>query len=130
MQVGQAWLIYIIAVIIAYFVFTLWPGLCNPVRWLLAFIVGLIVFLIIAPSIVQITPSDIAWYKTLVVVAYGATILLALWAVLSYYPTGEDSSGAHDKCKVDQVYACEGGICELMSEQLKCPQGRAVFVHK
>ena len=124
MQIGQAWLIYIIAVIIAYFIFSLWPGLCNPVRWLLAFIIGLIVFLWIAPSIVQITQSDIAWYNTLVVVA---VILVALWAVLSYYPAGEQSPA---NCKTDQVYECHGNVCELRAEQMKCPQGRAVFIHK
>ena len=129
MQIGKAWLIYILAVIIAYFIFSLWPGLCNAVRWLLAFIVGLVVFLLIQPKIVAITQTDQAWYKTLLVVAYVAPILMALWAVLSYYPQG-DASVPGDKCEVNRAYSCQGGVCELVAEQLKCPQSRAVFVHR
>lgn len=128
MRISQAWVIYIAAVLIAYIIFSLIPQLCTPVKWLLAFIVGLIVFLAISPKIRQLTPADITWYKTLLVVAYGAAILSAIWAVLSYN-TGNDAPGK--ACVAEKVFNCSGGVCELVSEGLNCsPQGRGVFVHK
>lgn len=82
MNSSQAWLIYILVVLIIYLLLTLADNtihINNLSRLLIGFIVGAFVILIIAPGIVTTSPDDRVWYSLLILIAFLVPIILFLW---------------------------------------------------
>lgn len=82
MNSSQAWLVYILVVLIVYLLLTLADNtvhISNLSRLLIGFIIGAFIILIIAPGIVSTSPDDRIWYSLLILVAFLVPIILFLW---------------------------------------------------
>lgn len=114
MNSSQAWLIYILVVVIIYLLLTLADNtvhISSLSRLLIAFIVGALIILIIAPGITSTTPDDRIWYSLLILVAFLVPIILFLWMLwtqrFNVGAWGEYLSPARSSENVEETQVCD-----------------------
>jgi hypothetical protein len=115
MNASQAWLIYILVVLVIYLILTIADktlNISNLTRLLIGFIIGAFVILIIAPGIVSTSPDDRVWYSLLILVAFIVPIVLFLWMLWTQrinLTTLRDkvAAGSPDSVQVEENLTCD-----------------------
>ena|SRR5581483_1973230 len=115
MNSAQAWLIYILVVLIIYLLLTLADktlNMSNLSRLLAGFIVGALIVLIIAPGITSTNPDDRVWYSLLILVAFLIPIVLFLWMLWTQrfnisYLSPMRSPSSEDGITVEETQVCD-----------------------
>jgi Na+(H+)/acetate symporter ActP len=131
MKVSEAWLIYIIAILVVYVILSV-TGIGNtlqlPVKLLIALIVGAIIVLIIVPGITTFSADDRTWYSLLLVIAFVIPLLFAVWLIWKgqfnmIKLTGQQS------CITEQNVTCEDDVCYLHSETKTCGDQKTITTY-
>ena len=135
MRASEAWLIYILSVLVIYVLLTI-CGLShfdNTVRLFISFLIAAIIIFILAPST---TEEDRAWIGLLYIVAFVLPLVFAIWLIFVkrnfFGLTGNenvplDTAVNEGNTIVERTIECdrETGECELVDErQYQVPSRR------
>ena len=126
MNVGTAWWVYILVVIIAFIIFWLLfrglsGGWCNKYVWLnalfFALLIGAIAVFFIGQSIILKTSSDRTWFSVLLIVAYLLPLILLL---VCLFQGGWWEMMAKDECQTSTDVVCDPSGCQTKKITSKC----------
>ncbi len=150
MRIAEAWLIYILVVIVAYLVLHFIYRNLNAVgKLFIALLIGALVVFIITASITT-TSDDRVWLGFLVLFAYLFPLLLGLWILftggyfnnLNLNPTPCDSAtsptllttcnktSTTGPCKENNVYTFDGNTLYPVKSELVCTDGTTTVNYK
>jgi len=122
MRSAEAWLIYILVVIVTFLLLTFitfTSTLSTPLRVLISFLVGAFVIFIMSPSIVAKTDTDKTWYGILVIVAILIPLIIGIWLIFSNRCRNLIENG----CVIEKTVECDKdtGVCEVVGVTEHCP---------
>jgi hypothetical protein len=124
MSPSQAWLIYILVVIVAYILLTIityTARLSTLVRLFLSFLIGALLIFILSPSIITKSEADRTWYGLLVLVAFVVPLVLGIWLIFAYRNRGANLL-QQKECVVERTIRCDAnGSCHVAGETRHCP---------
>lgn len=122
MSPSQAWLIYILVVIIAFVllsIITYTSHLNTIVRLFLSFLIGALLIFILSPSIIVKNDADRTWYGLLVLVAFVVPLILGIWLIFAFR---SGNLGQQNECVVERTIQCDSdGACHVAGESRHCP---------
>jgi hypothetical protein len=124
MSPSQAWLVYILVVIVAFLLLSIiaYTNKFNTItRLFLSFLIGALLIFILSPSIITKNEGDRTWYGLLVLVAFVVPLILGIWMIFAFR-SGTGNFGQRGECVVERTIQCdETGACHVAGENRHCP---------
>jgi hypothetical protein len=124
MSPSQAWLVYILVVIVAFLLLSIiaYTNKFNTItRLFLSFLIGALLIFILSPSIITKNEGDRTWYGLLVLVAFVIPLILGIWMIFAFR-SGNVNFGQRGDCVVERTIQCdETGACHVAGENRHCP---------